>query len=202
MWGHQTNICKFTSLNPSQVPVSFSQGASSRFSKNSSQDTPTFIGIIFILFMNKEGWNYIISPFEILIFREWYNWIMLTSLELTNPNKNLVSFEYSRLCVTIRRGLTIRRFSKLINCHANLIIGFLFRSNHFGSKLCDSNTWFCQVQSGDNIFEVVDGLIKGDTSWHVAWGETTWRLSECWMWSLMWGRDVGGTRERWQTQQW
>ena len=89
MWGHQTNICKFTSLNPSQVPASFSQGASSRFSKNSSQDTPTFIGIIFILFMNKEGWNYIISPFEILIFREWYNWIMLTSLELTNPKKIL-----------------------------------------------------------------------------------------------------------------
>ena len=122
MWGHQTNICKFTSLNPSQVPVSFSQGASSRFSKNSSQDTPTFIGIILILFMNKEGWNYIISPFEILIFREWYNWIMLTSLELTNPNKNLVSFEYSRLCVTIRRGLTIRRFSKLIR---DKIWGFL-----------------------------------------------------------------------------
>ena len=45
------------------------------------------------------------------------------------------------------------------------------------------------VQGSDNIFKVVDGLIQGDTCWHLDCLATTWQLRrDCEMWSPVWGR--------------
>ena len=60
-------------------------------------------------------------------------------------------------------------------------------------------TWFSYVQGSDNIFEVVDGLIQGDTGWHLDGLATTWQLRrDCAMWSPVWGRVwvADGSRHR------